>query len=60
MTQETSPIAEVPAKKSNKGLIIGIVVALVLCCCCVAVIGVYFGYDKLMQYFQTFTQSTGY
>jgi hypothetical protein len=29
---------QVPPKKSNTGLIIGIVVAVVLCCCCVAVI----------------------
>jgi len=59
MTQETSPIAEAPAKKSKKGLIIGIIIALVLCCCCVAVIGVYFGYDKVVQYIQNFT-SSGY
>lgn len=39
-------------KKSNRGLIIGIVVAVLLCCCCLAVAaGLWFGGDSLMQSF---------
>jgi hypothetical protein len=30
-----------PSKKSNTGMIIGIVVAVLLCCCCLAIIGVF-------------------
>lgn len=44
-----SPIPDAP-KKSNTGLIIGIVVAVVLCCCCVlAIAGWYFGDTLLYQ-----------
>lgn len=48
MEQNTpSPLPEAP-KKSNTGLIIGIVVAVLLCCCCIAgIAAVYFGYDYL-------------
>jgi hypothetical protein len=43
-----TPLPEAP-KKSNTGLIIGIVVAVVLCCCCVvAVVAWQFG-DQILQ-----------
>ncbi len=45
-----TPAPEEP-KKSNQGLIIGIVVAVLLCCCCVVVIGLWFGGDSIMQSF---------
>jgi len=40
-------------KKSNRGLIIGIVVAVLLCCCCLAAAAavMWFGGDSLMQSF---------
>jgi hypothetical protein len=40
----------VEPRKSNQGLIIGIVVAVVLCCCCVAIAGLWFGGDYLVQF----------
>jgi hypothetical protein len=46
------PISETPAEapKSNRNMIIGVVVALVLCCCCVIFIalGWTFG-DQILQ-----------
>jgi hypothetical protein len=36
-------------QKSNQGLIIGIVVAVLLCCCCLALVGLWFGGDSIMQ-----------
>ena len=46
-TPSTTPTPEpvpAPAKKSNTGLIIGIVVVVLLCCCCVLAIGGYYAY----------------
>ena len=46
-TPSTTPTPEpvpAPAKKSNTGLIIGIVVVVLLCCCCVAAIVGYYAY----------------
>jgi len=36
-------------KKSNQGLIIGIVVAVLLCCCCVVIAGGWIYGDQIMQ-----------
>lgn len=36
-------------KKSNQGLIIGIVVAVLLCCCCSLILGGWFFGDTIMQ-----------
>ena len=46
-----TPMPEEP-KKSNTGIIIAVVVAVLLCCCCIMAIGLYFGYDSLIQMFQ--------
>lgn len=36
-------------KKSNTGLVIGIVVAVLLCCCCVIALGGWFYGDTIIQ-----------
>lgn len=36
-------------KKSNTGLIIGVVVAVLLCCCCVIALGGWFYGDAIIQ-----------
>ena len=43
------PVTPSEPKKSNTGLIIGIVVAVVLCCCCAAVVAVYQLGDPILQ-----------
>ena len=43
------PVTPSEPKKSNTGLIIGIVVAVVLCCCCAAVVAVYQFGDQILQ-----------
>lgn len=43
-----TPQVEEP-KKSNKGLIIGIVVVVLLCCCCAFVAGGWFYGDQIVQ-----------
>jgi len=40
---------ELQPKKSNKGLIIGIVVVVLLCCCCAVIVGLWYGGDAIMQ-----------
>ncbi len=49
--ESTPPINSSPeAPKSNRNLIIGIVVALVLCCCCLVVgVGGYYGYQAYQK-----------
>jgi hypothetical protein len=42
-----SPMEE--PKKSNTGLIIGIVVVVLLCCCCVFALGGWFFGDQIVQ-----------
>jgi hypothetical protein len=43
------PVSPEQPKKSNTGLIIGIVVVVLLCCCCItAVVGWQYG-DTIMQ-----------
>lgn len=43
------PPVEEP-KKSNKGLIIGIVVAVLLCCCCLAIVSLGWAFgDQIIQ-----------
>jgi hypothetical protein len=42
------PMPEAP-RKSNQGLIIGIVVAVVLCCCCLVLVGGWFFGDQILQ-----------
>ncbi len=49
---ETPSFDPTPAepKKSNKGLIIGVVVALVLCCCCLVTLGLAWQFgDQVIQ-----------
>jgi hypothetical protein len=36
-------------KKSNQGLIIGIVVVVVLCCCCVGAVALWYSGDSIVQ-----------
>jgi hypothetical protein len=43
------PVTPDAPKKSNTGLIIGIVVVVLLCCCCVVAIGGWFYGDTIMQ-----------
>ncbi len=43
-----TPMPEAP-KKSNTGLIIGIVAAVVLCCCCIFLVVAYQFGDQIMQ-----------
>ena len=43
-----TPPTEAP-KKSNTGLIIGIVVVVLLCCCCAFVAGGWFYGDQIVQ-----------
>ena len=45
---ETPVMPETP-KKSNTGLIIGIVVAVLLCCCCVSIVLLYQFGDQILQ-----------
>ncbi len=43
------PVSPEAPKKSNTGLIIGIVVAVLLCCCCAFVAGGWFFGDQIVQ-----------
>jgi hypothetical protein len=43
------PVSPEQPKKSNTGMIIGIVVVVLLCCCCAIAIGGYFYGDQIMQ-----------
>lgn len=55
-TPPISPSPEAP-KKSNRNLIIGVVIALVLCCCCLVVgVGGYYGYQAYKAAQQTVQQ----
>jgi hypothetical protein len=43
------PVSPEQPKKSNTGMIIGIVVAVLLCCCCVIALGGWFYGDQILQ-----------
>lgn len=47
---ETNPVPQMEQPKSNRNLIIGIVVAVVLCCCCVVTgLAGYYGYQAYLE-----------
>ena len=48
METPITPAPEEP-KKSNTGLIIGVVTVVVLCCCCIAAVALWQYGDALMQ-----------
>jgi hypothetical protein len=56
MTPTPEPIPVTP-KKSNTGLIIGIVVVVLLCCCCLLSVGLYWGYTT---YYSQLMNPTGW
>jgi hypothetical protein len=43
------PVSPEQPKKSNTGMIIGIVVVVLLCCCCAIALGGYFYGDQIVQ-----------
>jgi hypothetical protein len=54
MTPEVMPAPDQPApKKSNTGLIIGIVVVLLLCCCCILGIGGWYLWNNGDQFMKS-------
>jgi hypothetical protein len=43
------PVTPAEPKKSNTGVIIGVVVAVLLCCCCIGIALAYQFGDQIMQ-----------
>lgn len=64
MAQEypTSTVIETPAKRSNAGLLIGILTILVLCCVCVIFPLIFYFWlgDLLIDFFRNVMSSDGF